>query len=40
VATLSPGDAPYLWQRGIVQYYAGRFADCRHVRVASHRQSR
>ena len=26
VALLSPADAPYLWQRGIAQYYAGSFA--------------
>ncbi len=25
----SPADEPYLWQRGIAQYYAGRFAACR-----------
>ena len=36
VAKLSPADAPYLWQRGIAQYYAGRFADCRDMFV-SHR---
>jgi hypothetical protein len=27
VAQLSPADAPYLWQRGIAQYYAGKFRD-------------
>ncbi len=36
VAKLSPADAPYLWQRGIALYYAGRFADCRDM-FASHR---
>ena len=36
VAKLSPADAPYLWQRGIALYYAGRFADCRDMFV-SHR---
>ncbi len=29
VARLDPEAAPHLWQRGIAQYYAGRFADCR-----------
>ncbi len=36
VARLSPGDAPYLWQRGIAQYYAGQFRECRDMFV-SHR---
>lgn len=36
VALMSPGDAPYLWQRGIAQYYAGRFRECRDMFV-SHR---
>ena len=36
VARLSPADAPYLWQRGIAQYYAGKFRDCRDM-FASHR---
>jgi lipoprotein NlpI len=36
LAKLSPGDAPYLWQRGIALYYAGRFDDCRDMFV-SHR---
>jgi lipoprotein NlpI len=36
VAKLSPADAPYLWQRGIAQYYAGRFRACRDMFV-SHR---
>lgn len=26
---VSPSVAPQLWQRGIVLYYAGRYADCR-----------
>ncbi|HWI18428.1 MAG TPA: hypothetical protein VNT81_11820 [Vicinamibacterales bacterium] len=36
VALLSPADAPYLWQRGIAQYYAGKFRECRDMFV-SHR---
>jgi lipoprotein NlpI len=36
VALLSPSDAPYLWQRGIAQYYAGKFRECRDMFV-SHR---
>ena len=36
VARLSPADAPYLWQRGIAQYYAGRYRECRDMFV-SHR---
>lgn len=36
VARLSPSDAPYLWQRGIAQYYAGKFRECRDMFV-SHR---
>jgi lipoprotein NlpI len=36
VARMSPADAPYLWQRGISQYYAGRFRECRDLFV-SHR---
>lgn len=36
VAALSPADAPYLWQRGIAQYYAGKFRECRDMFV-SHR---
>lgn len=36
VAALSPAAAPYLWQRGIAQYYAGRFRECRDM-FASHR---
>lgn len=29
VVALEPSQDPYLWQRGISYYYAGRFADCR-----------
>jgi lipoprotein NlpI len=36
VAVMSPADAPYLWQRGITQYYAGRFRECRDMFI-SHR---
>jgi lipoprotein NlpI len=36
VASLSPDDAPYLWQRGIAQYYAGKFRECRDMFI-SHR---
>jgi lipoprotein NlpI len=36
VAQRSPADAPYLWQRGIAQYYAGKFRECRDMFV-SHR---
>jgi len=36
VARLDPASAPYLWQRGIALYYAGRYADCRDQFV-SHR---
>ena len=36
VAAMSPADAPYLWQRGIAQYYAGRFKECRDMFI-SHR---
>ncbi len=36
VAATSPADAPYLWQRGIAQYYAGQFRECRDMFV-SHR---
>ena len=35
-ARLSPADAPYLWQRGIAQYYTGRFKECSAM-FASHR---
>lgn len=33
---LVPAQAPYLWQRGIAQYYAGRFGECRR-QFESHR---
>ena len=36
VVRLSPDDAPYLWQRGIVLYYVGRYDDCR-AQFESHR---
>jgi lipoprotein NlpI len=36
VARLAPAEAPYLWQRGIAQYYAGRFRECRDMFI-SHR---
>ena len=36
VAQLSPQSAPYLWQRGIALYYAGRYKDCR-KQFESHR---
>lgn len=36
LAKLIPGQAPELWQRGIAQYYAGRFRDCRDMFI-SHR---
>ncbi len=29
VAARTPDEAPYLWQRGIALYYAGRYQDCR-----------
>lgn len=29
VVALAPEQEPYLWQRGIAQYYAGRYEDCR-----------
>jgi lipoprotein NlpI len=35
-AAQSPDTAPYLWQRGIALYYAGRYADCRR-QFESHR---
>ena len=34
VAAASPADAPYLWQRGIAQYYAGKFRECRDMFIA------
>ena len=36
LARLVPDQAPELWQRGIAQYYAGRFRDCRDMFI-SHR---
>jgi lipoprotein NlpI len=36
LAKLAPAEAPYLWQRGIALYYAGRFDDCRR-QFESHR---
>jgi len=33
---LAPRSAPYLWQRGIALYYAGRYSDCRE-QFESHR---
>ena len=36
VAKLVPDEAPYLWQRGIALYYAGRYRDCR-AQFESHR---
>ena len=36
LAALLPDQAPELWQRGIAQYYAGRFRDCRDMFI-SHR---
>jgi lipoprotein NlpI len=36
VAKAAPDQAPYLWQRGIALYYAGRYADCRR-QFESHR---
>jgi lipoprotein NlpI len=35
-ARLAPREAPYLWQRGIALYYAGRYRDCRQ-QFESHR---
>jgi lipoprotein NlpI len=35
-ARLAPEEAPYLWQRGIALYYAGRYRDCR-AQFESHR---
>ena len=37
VITLDPSAAPYLWQRGIALYYAGRFKDCQ-AQFERHRQ--
>ena len=36
LAALAPAQAPYLWQRGIALYYAGRYKDCR-AQFESHR---
>jgi lipoprotein NlpI len=36
LARVAPREAPYLWQRGIALYYAGRFQDCR-AQFESHR---
>ena len=36
LARVAPGEAPYLWQRGIALYYAGRYQDCR-AQFESHR---
>jgi lipoprotein NlpI len=36
VIKADPETAPYLWQRGIALYYAGRYADCRR-QFESHR---
>ena len=36
VALMAPNEAPFLWQRGIAQFYAGRFRDCAQM-FATHR---
>ena len=36
LAKAAPAQAPYLWQRGIARYYAGRYDDCRR-QFESHR---
>ena len=36
LARVAPTEAPYLWQRGIALYYAGRYKDCR-AQFESHR---
>jgi len=36
LAKSAPAQAPYLWQRGIALYYAGRYDDCRR-QFESHR---
>ena len=36
LAKAAPDQAPYLWQRGIALYYAGRYDDCRR-QFESHR---
>ena len=35
-AKLAPAEAPYLWQRGIAQYYARKYLECRDMFI-SHR---
>ena len=35
-ALLSPSEAPFLWQRGIAQYYGGQFRECARM-FATHR---
>jgi lipoprotein NlpI len=35
-ALLSPAEAPFMWQRGIAQYYAGQYRECAQM-FASHR---
>ena len=35
-ALLAPAEAPFMWQRGIAQYYTGRFNECARM-FASHR---
>ncbi len=35
-ALLAPAEAPFMWQRGIAQYYAGQFRECARM-FASHR---
>lgn len=37
VAALLPAQAPHLWQRGIAQYYAGLYKECR-AQFESHRK--
>ena len=37
LARVAPAEAPYLWQRGIALYYAGRYKDCR-AQFESHRK--
>jgi lipoprotein NlpI len=37
LARIAPGEAPFLWQRGIALYYAGRYKDCR-AQFESHRR--
>jgi lipoprotein NlpI len=35
-ALLAPSEAPFMWQRGIAQFYAGQFRECARM-FASHR---